>query len=651
MRHRLPGSGARWALCVLAVQSLWSWAVRAEAPRVVARPAASVSGDVAPRHKVRARPQMRLARHGRVHEVRFTPFDASRLVEEDRQWRGVPGVPERIGVNRPIPSGAITIESAGTWTVLDDGTILWGMRLVVPQARAVRLHFVQFDLPDHGRLLVAGAGDEPADVYTTRGPSGTGSFWSAPVAGPVVNLEYQAPADEPQRPIFRVDAISHIYRDPFAAQAAPIEGTAGVASTTVLPCHEDVNCHSVDPAARDAVGLMIFTVDSATYACTGTLLNDADPNTYAGYFLTANHCLSTQEVVDTLTVYWFYQTDQCDGMVPPLAALPKTLGGTLLATDSTSDFTFLRLADDPSDGQGFAAWTTATPSGQLGIIHHPQATHKRIAFGTTTTSPPSCGCCPLSNFWYLRLNLGAVENGSSGGPLFNENWEVVGQLYGACYYYGTDPGCDNYDEYNLMFGRFDVSYPLFSTYLNTITPDDAYEDNDSLGQAPNLEPGVYTLRLVDFDDYFAITLPVDGTVSAAATFDSSDMDLDLELLTESGQVLDESKGPGNMELVTATVTRGTYIVHVIKKHRWGGDYTLDLAAPRFVGDFDLDADVDMDDFAHLQECLSGPTTEQNDPACLNARLDVDLDVDLADVQLFQQCMSGPHILPPPACGP
>ncbi|MFQ5434113.1 MAG: GAF domain-containing protein, partial [Anaerolineae bacterium] len=49
----------------------------------------------------------------------------------------------------------------------------------------------------------------------------------------------------------------------------------------------------------------------------------------------------------------FYETTSCNG---PVGSFVTMSGGTLLATSPSTDFTFIRLANDPSDGQGFAGW-------------------------------------------------------------------------------------------------------------------------------------------------------------------------------------------------------------------------------------------------------------------------------------------------------
>lgn len=75
--------------------------------------------------------------------------------------------------------------------------------------------------------------------------------------------------------------------------------------------------------------------------------------------------------------------------------------------------------------------------------------------------------------------------------------------------------------------------------------------------------------------------------------------------------------------------------------------TMPVLAP---GDFDGDGDVDLEDFAHLQICLSGFNIPQTDAGCANARLDGDNDVDQTDVELFRDCLSGPNVPPIPGCG-
>ncbi len=71
------------------------------------------------------------------------------------------------------------------------------------------------------------------------------------------------------------------------------------------------------------------------------------------------------------------------------------------------------------------------------------------------------------------------------------------------------------------------------------------------------------------------------------------------------------------------------------------------SAPR--PDIDRDGDVDLDDFALLQMCFSGPGVTQDLPACLPARIDGDADVDSTDVAILRACLSGAGVPTNPTC--
>jgi hypothetical protein len=70
--------------------------------------------------------------------------------------------------------------------------------------------------------------------------------------------------------------------------------------------------------------------------------------------------------------------------------------------------------------------------------------------------------------------------------------------------------------------------------------------------------------------------------------------------------------------------------------------------PYAFADFDKDGDVDQEDFAHFQRCVSG-TGNPPTSACLNADLDGDGDVDQADFNIFFGCLAGANLPPPAEC--
>lgn len=65
-------------------------------------------------------------------------------------------------------------------------------------------------------------------------------------------------------------------------------------------------------------------------------------------------------------------------------------------------------------------------------------------------------------------------------------------------------------------------------------------------------------------------------------------------------------------------------------------------------DFDHDNDVDLSDFAHFQNCLTG-AIPQNDPNCQDAKLDSDAFVGSADLDIFINCISGTNVVASTNC--
>ncbi len=85
----------------------------------------------------------------------------------------------------------------------------------------------------------------------------------------------------------------------------------------------------------------------------------------------------------------------------------------------------------------------------------------------------------------------------------------------------------------------------------------------------------------------------------------------------------------------------------------GGAAVFQFGLRTIYGDFDLDGDVDLADFARFQACFSGPNVPAA-PGCADVNADgppwgSDNDVDLSDFAAFQVCFSGPNNAPNPGC--
>ncbi len=136
----------------------------------------------------------------------------------------------------------------------------------------------------------------------------------------------------------------------------------------VLNCEVDASCNRV--SENNAVGRILFNHDGPT-VCTGTLLSNSAQN-QTPLFLTANHCIPTPAVAQTVEVYWFYQTTACNSGV--LRNWIKSPPGTLLlATQRSNDFSLLRLLSGAPAGAFFAGWTSTAQGTGTSVfgLHHP----------------------------------------------------------------------------------------------------------------------------------------------------------------------------------------------------------------------------------------------------------------------------------------
>ncbi len=122
----------------------------------------------------------------------------------------------QVGVVRPLSLNPIL---KSKWFNLGPDGRVGVFGLVSSGAVQVRVHFTAVDLPRGAKLFVYSM-KNPGEIYgpfTGRGPSGDKTFWTPPVDGDGVIVEYFTPGSSPRfkekPPPFLVSAISHIFRN------------------------------------------------------------------------------------------------------------------------------------------------------------------------------------------------------------------------------------------------------------------------------------------------------------------------------------------------------------------------------------------------------------------------------------------------------
>ena len=111
------------------------------------------------------------------------------------------------------------------------------------------------------------------------------------------------------------------------------EGTlTATVETDAEDCHLDVTCYSEWSTSATSVATIVFETSGGTSSrCSGTLLTNRRQD-FTPYFLTAAHCVDTEAEARSVTAYWFYQTQTCNGELPDFQSVPYTEGARLLST-------------------------------------------------------------------------------------------------------------------------------------------------------------------------------------------------------------------------------------------------------------------------------------------------------------------------------
>ncbi len=556
----LAASGASWAASPGAPAGALSGAKAAETFGLQG-PAAAKSAK-----PVRLTPSEKLGvTLGTPPEVRLPGIDRDALLREDAMAKKLGGMNVkglRYGVGRDLKVSA----ADGHWYDVAGGARLWVGEVVSTDALGLRLHFKGAHLPEGAELAVYSPGaagvarsgsalmDPERNVEFHQGSAAQrADFWTGSFFGDRTRIEYLAPAaaasaagaeDLP----FTVDRLQHLYLDPVQQIARSlVKDAAG-------SCENDVTCHPEwADVARAVSGIGVAGQDSLF--CSGQLLN-TQAQDFTPYWLTANHCLSSQGEAASGEFYWFYQTAQCNGTPPSLSSVPHSLGATLVSTNPTSDYTLLLINGALPDNLFWAGWTSAVLPNNLDAVavHHPNGDFKRISFGTKVDNSACFDFQGTDGLQLVRVawNDGVTEPGSSGSGIYKADTQ---QLFGQLFFGPSSCDAAPADRFD-CYGAFSTTYTRIKTFLKAGS-DDNSEPNDSCARARNVGKGTLKSRIVKVNDpdWFRISVPPHKTVTVTLAFSNGDGDIDLAAYAKCGTPpVATSTGSGDSETISLTNT-------------------------------------------------------------------------------------------------
>ncbi|MEX8192533.1 trypsin-like serine peptidase [Comamonas guangdongensis] len=394
-----------------------------------------------------------------------------------------PGTPLQIGVPRALAATqtADGLAQMLNWTQASDGGLVAAVSITSTGAYGLRLGLLVASLPDTARISLYRQDGSKTGYQTTgrainaalarnRAVDGdtqaAGTWWSPDLGADEVTLEIELPAGVPASQLqIAIPTLAHAYVN----LALPIEADlqAGAVTKTVgaaAACELDASCANQYATERNAVARMTYMgSDSRYYYCTGTLLNNTRLD-YAPYFLSANHCVSTQASATSLRTDWFFRSASCNSTAPNPQTAARLQGAALLYATSVTDTSLMLLNETPPAGVTLAGWDargTAAPGGAIYALHQPQGDYLKYSEGqiqrydNCSLSGGGISCASgsaQSDFLSVVWNRGTTEGGSSGSALFIGG-RVVGTLSGGSSSCTVAGGSDDYSRFDHAFGN------------------------------------------------------------------------------------------------------------------------------------------------------------------------------------------------------
>jgi lysyl endopeptidase len=302
--------------------------------------------------------------------------------------------------------------------------MVWEGVFTAPNAVSLNFAFTEFSLSQNAKLEIYSQDlKHSMRAFTALDNNVNNELWTPVIMTDSVTIKFSTPKSEFSSNRLALTRVNQGFRS-FTEQTKK-SGS----------CNVDVACSDGNEWRKEIRAVAVISTGGSTF-CTGFMVNNT-ANDRTPYFMTAAHCGINAGNAGSLVTYWNYQSAQCGGSRNGVLNQFNT-GATFLASSTASDFTLVKLNQNPNSAWGvtYAGWDmSGTDAAQAIGIHHPNTDEKAISFeNDPTTVTDYLGSVSPGNGTHVRVadwDKGTTEPGSSGSPLFNQDHRVIGQLHGG----------------------------------------------------------------------------------------------------------------------------------------------------------------------------------------------------------------------------
>jgi lysyl endopeptidase len=316
------------------------------------------------------------------------------------------------------------LTNSGIWETLPNGDQLWRLKLKSENAFSLNVIFSEYYLPKNAKVFIYNQDKSfIIGAFTNKNNKKSKILPTQLIPGDEIIIEYYEPKEVEFHGVLKVGTLSHDYRGIINKDGQ--FGTSG-------SCNIDINCAEGAEWQKEKHAVCRMVIRGAEL-CTGGLIANVKKDDVP-YFLTAEHCINDENDATQTVFYFNYESPTCNGED---GSVSQTISGSdLKATTPNLDFALVELSRNPPENYEpyFLGWdASGDPVTGAVAIHHPNGDVKKIAIDedklTISTYPEDYDA---NTHWLVgRWDYGVTEGGSSGGPLFDMNGRIIGDLTGG----------------------------------------------------------------------------------------------------------------------------------------------------------------------------------------------------------------------------
>lgn len=315
--------------------------------------------------------------------------------------------------------------------------------ITVENAPDFALVFNKFKLPEGSKLFIYNQNKTQfRGPYTSYNNQAYETFTTGSIKDNIIYIEYFEPTDAEFQGILNIGSLRVSFIKNTQKKSAAI-------TNNWLNCHISVDCEGDIPSwisneewnrEINSVCLIAYRYKNSydiliSDVSSGVLLNNSDANNETPILLTALHNANTLVNFNEWYFMFNYHAEICDEPYNDWNEIIKNEDGDYLQgaeeltrgdiADHAKDYLLLRLNAGSKiikfevDYAGWDASDFANSTDYTVGIHHPAGYTKMIARDDRAAKDTGA-------FWIASFDQGAVANGSSGSPLFNDQHQVIG---------------------------------------------------------------------------------------------------------------------------------------------------------------------------------------------------------------------------------